>query len=358
VPPVSRHTIVWIKENDIAVDCPLGILPLPRTGLVCYVFPHHNVERQQSTDDEISLRDGSILRGRLSFEDRNVVLEHPILETVSLPWDNVRYLIRGNCGITWLADLQRTRTDALGPLAPPPAPRSIDFSKTYQSEYRWDFEGGKHDQLQKLRVKWFGVQVPKVDGTINVAAAMPVPTRYAVAYAVAYVHSDKEQTVRAMVEQGGKVRLWANGQKVAKSEPQTTPAGSSIPLESLYSSKVLDFVDRQILGPHDKNRNRILEPAEITKVPWVEDWKQDDANRDGRLTSPNCSCPRKGRRRKTGPCFTFTRARSSNAWKRRLAAALHGRGSLAPGSRTCFSSTAKPSCSSCTGNRDGWRPWI
>ena len=122
-------TIVWIKENDIAVDCPLGILPLPRTGLVRYVFSHRDVERQQSTDDEISLWDGTILRGRLSFEDGKVVLEHPILKRVSLAWDDVRYLIRGNCGITWLADLQCIRTEMLGPLGPPPAPRPVDLRR-------------------------------------------------------------------------------------------------------------------------------------------------------------------------------------------------------------------------------------
>ncbi len=164
-----------------------------------------------------------------------------------------------------------------------PPEKEIDFSKTYESQYRWDFEGGAADQLQKLQVKWLDVQVPKVDGTLNVAIAMPVPTRYAVAYAVADIHSDKEQTVRAVVEQEGSVRLWVNGQ-LAKSEPQAIPTGASIPLESLYGSKVLVFVDRQILGPYDKNRNRILEPAEVATVRWVEAWKQDDTNRDGHLT--------------------------------------------------------------------------
>jgi len=126
-------TLVWIKENDIAVDCPLGILPLPRAGLVRYVFPRRDTKRQPSIEDEIALRDGSILRGRLSFEGRKVILEHPILETVSLPWDDVRYLIRGNREMTWLTDLPRTQTETLGPLAPPLEPRPLDLRQTEES---------------------------------------------------------------------------------------------------------------------------------------------------------------------------------------------------------------------------------
>ncbi len=123
-------TLVWIKENDVAVDCPLGILPLPRTGLVRYVFPKRDVARRQGTDDEIALQDGSILRGELRLEDRHVVLEHPVLETISLPWDDVRYLILGHGEMTWLADLTRTRIDTHGPLAPPAAPRPVDLRRS------------------------------------------------------------------------------------------------------------------------------------------------------------------------------------------------------------------------------------
>jgi len=109
-----------------------------------------------------------------------------------------------------------------------PPEKEIDFSKTYQSEYRWDFGGGKPDELQKLQVKWFDAPLPKADGTINIAAAMPVPTRYAVAYAVADLHSDKRQTVCAIIEQESRIRVWVNGKKVAES-PVAKPSASEPP---------------------------------------------------------------------------------------------------------------------------------
>ena len=105
-----------------------------------------------------------------------------------------------------------------------PPEKEIDFSKTYESEYRWEFGGAMPNELQKLQVKWVDVQLPKVDGTINIAAAMPAPTRYAVAYAVADLHSDKEQAVLAMIEQESKIRLWVNGKKVTETPAIEPPA--------------------------------------------------------------------------------------------------------------------------------------
>jgi hypothetical protein len=87
------------------------------------------------------------------------------------------------------------------------------------------------------------------------------------------------------------VRRWNYGRKPPKvaavpgfGEETEAPIRSSVSLESLYEKKVLDFVDDRILRPHDRNRNRVLEPHEVAKVPWVDDWKQDDANKDGKLT--------------------------------------------------------------------------
>ena len=119
-------TVLWIKEKNVAIDCPLGIIPLPRAGLTQYAFTDRPAESPQAAVDQISLFDGSILRGRVRFEEGKVVLDHPILETIELRWDDVRYLLRADRGITWLADLDRTKLQRLGPLGPPPEPRAVE----------------------------------------------------------------------------------------------------------------------------------------------------------------------------------------------------------------------------------------
>ncbi len=92
---------------------------------------------------------------------------------------------------------------------------------------------------------------------------------------------------------GRAVRRWGYGKKPPNKnatvpgfgvEYDKAPSRSSASLERLYETKVLDYVDQRILRYYDKNRNRILEPDEITKVRWADDWKQDDKDGDGRLT--------------------------------------------------------------------------
>ena len=146
-----------------------------------------------------------------------------------------------------------------------PPEKEIDFGKTYESEYRWDFGGANPNELQKLPVKWVGVQLPKVDGTINIAAAMPVPTRYAVAYAVADLYSDKEQTVLAMIEQESKIRLWVNGEKVTETPAIEPPAP---PRDALAPKPVVETEPCKIALK--KGLNRILvKTASQGKGWWI-----------------------------------------------------------------------------------------
>jgi len=104
-----------------------------------------------------------------------------------------------------------------------PPQMEIDFGKTYESQYRWDFGGGGNE-LRALRVKWLDSQPPQLDGAVMLSATMPVPTKFAVAYAAADVYSDKDQTVRIAIQQPGTVRMWLRGEQVFESpvaEPQT-----------------------------------------------------------------------------------------------------------------------------------------
>ena len=121
--------LTWIKKDDIAIDCALGIIPLPRTGLIEYRIPGSSIQRDQGPMDEIGLVDGSILRGKVGLEDEKIILEHPVLETVGIPWEKLRYLIRSDKRTRWLNDFQDRKVDTSGPLGKHPGVEHLDFRK-------------------------------------------------------------------------------------------------------------------------------------------------------------------------------------------------------------------------------------
>ncbi|NQT40836.1 MAG: hypothetical protein HQ581_25295, partial [Planctomycetes bacterium] len=86
-------------------------------------------------------------------------------------------------------------------------------------------------------------------------------------------------------------RRWGHGKKYVPPEPTVRGFdGTAIgtpplePLEARYDSRVLDYIHRSILHPHDRNRNRSIDGEELARVPWTDDWHQDDANGDGALS--------------------------------------------------------------------------
>ena len=121
--------LTWIKKDDIAIDCALGIIPLPRTGLIEYRIPGSSIQRDQGSMDEIGLVDGSILRGKVGLDDEKIILEHPVLETVDIPWEKLRYLIRSDKRTRWLIDFQDRKVDTSGPLGKHPGVEHLDFRK-------------------------------------------------------------------------------------------------------------------------------------------------------------------------------------------------------------------------------------
>ena len=121
--------LTWIKKDDIAIDCALGIIPLPRTGLIEYRIPGSSIQRDQGPMDEIGLVDGSILRGKVGLKDEKIILEHPVLETVGIPWEKLRYLIRSDKRTRWLNDFQDRKVDTSGPLGKHPGVEHLDLRK-------------------------------------------------------------------------------------------------------------------------------------------------------------------------------------------------------------------------------------
>ena len=127
--------LAWINKDDVAIDCALGIVPLSRQGLVRYLVPGTIGQKNKAPSpmDEIGLRDGSILRGKVRIEDEKVILEHPTLETLSIPWQNLRYLIHADRETQWLTDLDDQEVKSSSPLGPGTGAEYLDFRRTATS---------------------------------------------------------------------------------------------------------------------------------------------------------------------------------------------------------------------------------
>ncbi len=120
-------TILWIRESTLAIDCPLGVLPIPRQGIIRYQFkpPAGSIPREG--EDEIGLIDGSVFRGRLSPVSNGVEVGHASLGTVSVPWEALRYILRSPPGLMRLGPPAAGDVEARGPAGSPEAPRLLDY---------------------------------------------------------------------------------------------------------------------------------------------------------------------------------------------------------------------------------------
>ncbi len=118
--------LLWVKHDNVAVDSPLGIIPMPRKDLHRYVLPGKPAQADASLD-ELGMVDGTVLLGTLGFNEGKVQLLHPVLETLQVDWKSIRYIVRSGNGISWLSDLERTSAESVGPLGRKPFQ---DASKT------------------------------------------------------------------------------------------------------------------------------------------------------------------------------------------------------------------------------------
>jgi hypothetical protein len=121
--------IAWIKKDDLALESPLGILPIPRQGLLAYVFPDSPVKPPSSGLDEIGLRDGSLFFGKVRFETGKVVLDRSDQEPLRVPWEKLHYLIRSGKETFWLNGLASSSLESHGPLGPGEGVLSMDYRR-------------------------------------------------------------------------------------------------------------------------------------------------------------------------------------------------------------------------------------
>lgn len=103
-------SIIWIDPTRIAVESPLGTLTLPRDGLLRYVF---TPEAPAADGDELTLIDGTLMRGKARAGADGFELEHAMLGMVHIPMAAVRSVRRH--GIAQYVDqLNVVQKDLLG----------------------------------------------------------------------------------------------------------------------------------------------------------------------------------------------------------------------------------------------------
>lgn len=118
-------TLVWIRDKDIAVDCPLGVIPVDRPVVERYVIAKPKPV-DLSSADVVGIVGGGLLRGKTSFVGNQIVVTHSVLGELKLDWKTVAYLRRNAPGLDWLEDLAMTPDDRDALTLPPPAPQWND----------------------------------------------------------------------------------------------------------------------------------------------------------------------------------------------------------------------------------------
>lgn len=117
--------LVKVHGNSVSFDCPLGVLELPRQGLIRYGFARDEKPAAQALD-QIGLVDGSTLQGAATIEGADLKVEHPVLKSISVPWPSVRYLNRSREDVIWLSQVQNVETELRGAPFPPRPPHAVE----------------------------------------------------------------------------------------------------------------------------------------------------------------------------------------------------------------------------------------
>jgi hypothetical protein len=122
-------TLVWIRPNDIAINCSLGVVPIPRAGVLSHILAKPD-PGNPAKGDELSLTDGSKVIGKTSIKGNQLIVEHQILGELKFGVDKIISLRRRLAGVTWISDLKAESLKSSGPLLPPPPPQQLIDERT------------------------------------------------------------------------------------------------------------------------------------------------------------------------------------------------------------------------------------
>jgi len=119
-------TLMWIDEQRLAMDSPLGVLTLSREGLARYLFKGAAAAAAPK-DDEVSLLDGSTLRGLAKPTKDGLEMDHAILGKVAVPGRMVRSILRRPAGVAWLGELKPAAVNAVPLIAKAVPPEALEY---------------------------------------------------------------------------------------------------------------------------------------------------------------------------------------------------------------------------------------
>jgi len=97
--------LMWIDEDSLGVDSPLGSVTIKREGLVRYLLADRPLFSPVGDSDEVGLIDGNVFRGRLRTKAGQLGLEHEIGGRATFPADTVCYVVRHNPTMIELSSL-------------------------------------------------------------------------------------------------------------------------------------------------------------------------------------------------------------------------------------------------------------
>lgn len=123
--------LIWIREKDIAIESPLGIIPIPRQGIRRFVVSDQNSE-ETNTRDELALTDGTRIRGNVVIDEAgdHLSVTHDIVGKLRFPLNGIHSLKRRPKNVAWLSDLRAKTYKATGPIIAPPSPKLIKSLKS------------------------------------------------------------------------------------------------------------------------------------------------------------------------------------------------------------------------------------
>lgn len=121
-------SLLWIDSDRLAIDSPLGVLTLDRSGSSRYLFG--NKLAPSGDSHEVSLVDGTTLRGKVAPVKGGVEIEHAVLGKLVIPERALRSVLRRVDGAVSLAAIAPRSVKAVPLVASGVAPEVVRYAES------------------------------------------------------------------------------------------------------------------------------------------------------------------------------------------------------------------------------------